>query len=110
MHVQSITDSAGKTDDKEGFWLAIYIAKTANSTAAPIEPSAMPLRDPAPVKVTADVEVDFAVAVPFETPTELRVVYAGTTVVTPAAWLAAVVAATRAAATVVAPATVVNWT
>ena len=90
---------------------AIYIANTAKRTAAPIEPNAMLFRDPAPVKAAGDV-LDGAevVIVPFETPTEANVVAAGTPVVTPAAWEACVVAATRAADAVVAPATVVNWT
>lgn len=70
----------------------------------------MPLRDPAPVNGTADVLDGLLVTVAFEMPTELNVVAAGTPVVTPAAWEATVVAGTRAAAAVVAPATVVNCT
>jgi hypothetical protein len=89
---------------------AIYIANIANKTAAPTEPSAMVLRDPAPVNAMADVLDGELVMVAFETPTELNVVAAGPPVVTPPAWEAPVVAATRAAAVVVAPATVVNCT
>jgi hypothetical protein len=90
--------------------VAIYMAKTANMRAAPIEPSAMPLRDPAPVKATGDVDFGPLVTVALDTATELNVVAAGTPVVTPAAWDACVVAGTRAADAVVAPETVVNWT
>lgn len=45
----------------------------------------MLLRDPAPVKGTADVADGDLVMVAFETPTEANVVAAGTPVVTPAA-------------------------
>ena len=69
----------------------------------------MPFLDPAPVNAIADVLEGLLVTVAFETPTEVKVVAAGTPVVTPAAWEATVVAGTSAAA-VVAPATVVNCT
>jgi hypothetical protein len=83
------------------------MAKTANITAAAMLPSAILLLDAAPVNATGEVE-DGLVAVAFDTPTEEKVVAAGTPVTTPAACEAAVVAGTRAAAAVVAPATVVN--
>jgi hypothetical protein len=80
--------------------------------AAPIEPNAVPLRDPAPVKATGDVLDGWTATVALEMPTELNVVAAGMAGVTLAAWVAAgtVVAGMRAAETVVAPCTVVNWT
>lgn len=57
-------------------------------------------KDAAPVKTDDGDEV----AVPFDTPTELNVVAAGTyDDATPPAWVAAVVAGTRAADAVVAP-------
>ena len=92
--------------DEDG---AIYIANTTNKTAAPTAPMAMLLRDPAPVNAMGDV-LGVLVMVAFETPTELKVVAAGPLVVMPPAWEASVVAATRAAAVVVAPDTVVNCT
>jgi len=94
------------SSDKDG---AIYIANMANKTAAPTEPSAMLLRDAAPVNGTADVPDGFPVMVAFEMPTELNVVAAAPPA-TPPAWDAAVVAATRAAPVVTPPATVVNCT
>lgn len=89
---------------------AIYIANTASKTAAPMDPIAIPFLDPAPVKGTGDVLDGLLVTVAFETPTEANVVAAGTPVVTPAACEAAVVAGTRAAEALLAPATVENCT
>jgi hypothetical protein len=90
---------------------SLYKAKRAKRTAAPIEPHAVPVRDPAPVKVAGEVLDGETAMVAFETPTEVKVVAAGMAGVTPAAWVAGmVVAATSAAETVVDPCTVVNWT
>lgn len=115
MHMQFIASTSrdtifSRTKEIDLMIGAIYIAKTANMTAATTLPNAILLLEAAPVNATAEVEDGLEVTVAFDTPTEEKVVAAGTAVVTPATWAAAVVATTRAAEAVVAPATVVNWT